>query len=315
MGAGGRLLKNIPVGTAPFGAIANSLTGRIYVVNSFYDNVNNLPPARPGTVSVIDGNTDMVIKTLNTGVYPVWAAFDPGLNKLFITNHNGGSLTVIDGNTDTVQATIGDLGSGVFGVAVDTVTHKVYVTARDTHWVSVVDGSTNTQLWGERIYTPGEPFAVAVKSGSQVYVSYRDTGLDSTPDRLAIYYAVGVHDLVADLYLGAGANAEGGMAYSTASNRLYIPESGPNPTGAVGDVAVMDAGTYAIVTRVTVAKGPFGIIADPARRRIYVGNRYSNSISVIEDLQTTPVLSVTSWRKPPVAAPVTTPFPHRDAPR
>ena len=105
------------------------------------------------------------------------------------------------------------------------------------------------------------------------------------------------------------------MAYSTASNHLYIPESGPNPAGAVGDVAVMDADSHVISSRVTVGKGPFGIMADPARWRIYVGNRYSNSISVIEDLQTTPVLSATSWPKPPVAEPVTTPFPHRDAPR
>ena len=312
---GAWLGKNIGVGIAPFGIVANTVNGHLYVGNTWHQVGMHENPGVLGTISVLDSSTNVQTRFFSTDVFPVWGAYDPGLNKAYFANHGSSSLLVIDGATDQMQTIVTGIGSGPYGVAVDTTTHKVYVTVRDTNSVVVVDGATNSRLDAERITLPGEPYGITVKPGSQIYVSYRNRTTDATPDRLAIYSAGAGHAGLADVYLGTGANAEGQIVYSSSQNRVYIPEGGPSPSTTNGDVAILDADTYAIAARVTVAKGPFGIIADPVRWRIYVGNRFSDSFSVIEDTQTMPVLSVTSWPKPPVAAPVTTPFPHRDAPR
>ena len=78
----------------------NSANSKIYVTNflpnAFYTN----------TVSVIDGSTDTVIKTINVGRDPVGITVDPYSGKLYVTNQYSNTVSVINGSNDTVIGTI-----------------------------------------------------------------------------------------------------------------------------------------------------------------------------------------------------------------
>src|SRR5262249_40350281 len=79
-----------------------------------------------------------------------------------------------------------------------------------------------------------------------------------------------------------------GVAVNTATNRVYVPNSGDNT------VAVLDGNTHATIATVGVGRLPCAIAADPLRNRIYVGNINSSDVTVLRGdtnqvIQTIPV--------------------------
>ena len=71
------------------------ITNKIYVAN-FTD----------GTVSVIDGQTDLVIKTITVGTDPMGVAVNSNNNRIYVANKSSNNVSVIDGSTDTVITTV-----------------------------------------------------------------------------------------------------------------------------------------------------------------------------------------------------------------
>ena len=57
-------------------------------------------------VLVIDGNTNEKIASIEVGINPTDAVFEPTLKKLYVTNLDSGTVSVIDTITNTVQSTI-----------------------------------------------------------------------------------------------------------------------------------------------------------------------------------------------------------------
>jgi len=106
-------VTSIDVGLGPRDASINPNTNKVYVSNQF-DN----------TVSVIDGTTDTVIKTI-TVTRPGKSAVNPNTDKIYIIS--GNNVAVIDGSTDTVLPTIPSVGSSPNSIAIDLDTNKIYV--------------------------------------------------------------------------------------------------------------------------------------------------------------------------------------------
>ncbi len=90
--------------TGPTGSIS---TNRFYVTNANNDNV-----------SVIDGLTNSVIKTIPSGISSQGVGVNPLINRIYITNTASDNVSVIDGLTNNVIATI-PVGNGPFGVGVN----------------------------------------------------------------------------------------------------------------------------------------------------------------------------------------------------
>ncbi len=82
------------------GVAVNTITNKIYVTNSL-DN----------TVSVIDGQTDSVVATINVGSGPFGVAVSRNYNKVYVANRFAGTVSVIDGATNAVTNTL-SVGAG-----------------------------------------------------------------------------------------------------------------------------------------------------------------------------------------------------------
>jgi YVTN family beta-propeller protein len=157
-------------GASPYGVAVNIVTNKAYVANL------------GGTITVIDGATNRVLTEITPGVSGAHCsavAIDPVMNLIYVTD--GGAavsgspgvpyVTVIDGSNDSVIANV-SVGTSPRGIAVNTVTHLIYVTNYLSNNVSVIDGSNKASIAVAVTLTAGvNPYAVAVNSVTNfVYV-------------------------------------------------------------------------------------------------------------------------------------------------
>lgn len=158
-------------GIKPYAAAINSVTHRVYAVNTYTN-----------SVGIINEDNNTLITTLPTGQVPAGVAVDEVLNKIYVSHYgygspNGTTVEVIDGATNGVQGTIAlgtagtcDGGCGGIGIGVNQNTHKVYVANFGSNNVSIIDGNTNTLISHVAVGT--WPLGVAVNSTTgNVYVT------------------------------------------------------------------------------------------------------------------------------------------------
>lgn len=127
----GAVTKNITVGINPFAIGVYRLDRNndfLYVTNTLSN-----------TVSVIHSNstTDVVIRNISVGNFPVGVAVDQDRNIVYVTNMRSNSLTLIDAKTNEVIKNV-SVGNLPVGVAVDPATHTVYVSNTFDNTVSVI---------------------------------------------------------------------------------------------------------------------------------------------------------------------------------
>jgi YVTN family beta-propeller protein len=168
----------VPVGSFPKGIAVSPDGKKVYVTNSWNDNVSvidtaintvisTVPVGRfpegiainpTGTrayvtnslddnVSIINTKTNDVIATVNVGINPVGVAVNPEGTKVYVTNLGnysvpGNTVSVIDTATDNVTATI-KVGQQPVGVSVSPDGAKVYVANNGEDNISVIDTATN----------------------------------------------------------------------------------------------------------------------------------------------------------------------------
>lgn len=240
-----RAANSIPVGNS---AYFSTLVGtKLYVGN--YDS-NNL--------SVIDTNTNQVIKTIPVGAGPEQTTVAG--NFLYVSNNNfgdgGNTVSVIDTTLDMVVATttVGDNPNA--SVLSGT---KVYV-ARQSGFVSVLDTKTHALLYD--IQAGGNPLS-ATLVGTELYVANYDskdiTVIDTLSDTVRTTITTGEKSPYVPLFTG---------------NKVYVLNQG------AGTVSVLDATTHAILATIAVGLSPN--YASYSQGKIYVSNSAANTLSVID---------------------------------
>lgn len=95
------------------------------------------------TVSVYNGLTLAITKTINVGLYPIGLEFNPTTKQLYVANSGGNSVSVINTVTGTVIKTI-PVGVSPSNVAINPNTNKIFVTHASTSGVYVINGATQT---------------------------------------------------------------------------------------------------------------------------------------------------------------------------
>lgn len=143
-----RVRASIPVGPQPFTVAFNARTGSLYVTD-----------LGAHTISVIDGNrcnaTDVSgcrhrPATVNVGETPGGIAVDAGTKTVYVTGESTNDVSVVDGRRCNGRTTAGcrerpvhvQAGAGARGIAVNELTHTVYVANTVDNTVSVIDGTT-----------------------------------------------------------------------------------------------------------------------------------------------------------------------------
>jgi YVTN family beta-propeller protein len=239
--------------TAPMNVGVNPTTNRIYVANY-----------ASKSVSVRDGATDTVIKTVPVGTNPCAVSVNSTTNKVYVANYGSNSVSVIDGASNLVVATP-TVGASPIAVGVNPnpTNNKVYVANYESNTVSVIDGATNGVVATVPVGTL--PHAVGVNpTTNKVYVANRGSRSVSVIDGAT-------NGVVATVAVGASPIAVG---VNPNTGKVYVANSGSN------NVSVINGADNSVAT-VPAGASPIAVGVNPTNNKVYVANLYSNNVSVI----------------------------------
>ncbi len=119
-------LGRVPVGGDPRGVAVNAEDGRVYVANSWTNDV-----------SVIEGGTLRLLATVSVGSRPLDVAVDKeGL--VYVVNADSENVAILDGETGRLR-TVVPLSLLPYGMAVDGSTGRLYVACASTNSVFVLE--------------------------------------------------------------------------------------------------------------------------------------------------------------------------------
>src|SRR5271165_449358 len=97
-------IATVPVQNDAFLIATNNSTDTVYVVNTCSTDPS-CSGTVPGTVTVINGQTNMVTATVTVGINPQYAVVNSVTNKIYVSNRRDNTVSVIDGATNTVIKT------------------------------------------------------------------------------------------------------------------------------------------------------------------------------------------------------------------
>jgi DNA-binding beta-propeller fold protein YncE len=198
--ATGNNLAGIVLGSNPNALAVNSSANMVYV-------------ATATGIVVVDGSTDLQVTTIPvlnaTGV-----AADSTRGKLYAVYQNGAtfSLAVVDATSNTVISTVA-LRSGAYGIAVNPVTNRLYITLSTAGGVQVLEGVGYTEIAYSG--TGAEPEAVAVNTvtntiyianlaGQTVTILDGSTNLGQYTRSVPSPWAIAVNEATNLIYVAGG---------------------------------------------------------------------------------------------------------------
>ncbi|WP_185827338.1 S-layer family protein [Edaphobacter aggregans] len=260
-------------GVSPYGVAVNIVTNKAYVANL------------GGTITVIDGATNRVLNELTPGVSGAHCsavAIDPVMNLIYVTD--GGAavsgspgvpyVTVIDGSNDSVIANV-RVGTSPRGVAVNPVSHLIYVTNYSSNNVSVIDGSNKASIPDATILTAGvNPYAVAVNSVTNfVYVGNQGdntiTVIDGSRNSPQYNYT-----------LSQSGSSPAAVAVNPITNKIYLAN------GQSRNVVVIQGATTTtppnVIALLTAGTDPAALAVNPITNLIYVTNGGDTTATVVD---------------------------------
>ncbi len=164
---------------------------------------------------------------------------------------------------DTTAATI-SLGSTPYGVGVNPVTNKIYV-SNTAGWVSVIDGATNKVVDNIRVGT--FPSRIGVNpTTNRIYVGNPGSGSVSVIDG-------STNMVVNEIPVGTLPKS---VVVNDKTNRIYVANSGSH------SISVIDGSTDRVATTIRVGSNPEYIGMNTLTNMIYVSSLYTDTISVID---------------------------------
>jgi YVTN family beta-propeller protein len=275
---------NIPVGNNPQFMVMNNATNKLYVTNR-----------ADGTVTIINGATNQVIKTLPVGPHPVGADVNPLTNRIYIANYGnrvGNTVSVIDGSSDQVIATV-TVQYGPILVAVNQITNKIYAVNRcatdpndcitDGSGIngsmSVIDGNTNSVTG--TVGLEQLPSVILLNEvTNKIYVG-NSCGTDPSCITNGNGNTIGTITAVDGVTLGTSVITAGkgttGMAVNPVSNEIYMTNSTDNTVTLINGVTL---GTSTLAVGVS----PADVEVNPDTYKIYVTNNGDNTLNDIDGI-------------------------------
>jgi YVTN family beta-propeller protein len=128
--AGTHEQHRVPVGAGPISIGVDTRTGRAYVVN-----------ADDGTVSVIDGDTDAVVATVDVGGHPYSIAVNSASGLAYISHTFSDQTTILDCATNAVSNF--RTGSSDL-IAIDPDRNIIYLMGYESSTLTVLDGASRS---------------------------------------------------------------------------------------------------------------------------------------------------------------------------
>lgn len=246
-----RVVATIGVGHRPEGIVANSGGTKVYVAN-----------AGSNSISVIDTDARKVINTIgNFGYSPSELAMSTNGRWIYATNPDSDNVSVIDTVSETVSSRI-RVGRRPVAITYDQARSKIYVANSDDNSVSVIDGTSSSV---EATVTVGlKPSGLAVQD-DKLYVT--NTGSNTISVVQLGSYAVTKTIDVGQMPM---------QALSGLSGWVYVS------SGNTNEVCFLYTSMEIVTKNVSVGDLPTYMAMDTPRRKLYVVNSLSDTVSVVD---------------------------------
>ena len=257
-----RATSTVAVGIEPSAIAVDSSTNKVYVVNTASSDILY------GNVTVIDGATNSTT-TIAQASNPGAIALDPAADKIFFLNNDGGaSVTEIDGTTNATTR-IGAVGFMPSTIAVNPVTHKIYVGSYQGQGITVIDAAANT--YSLVAQSPENQFsAFGVNTVTNKIYAANDGGDGS------VTVIDGATNATSVIVAGSNPSAVG---VNPVTNVVYVPSLEPN-----GSVTVVD-GQTTTTSAIAVGSEPFAVAVNPVTNKVFVVcNDANGTVAVIDGL-------------------------------
>ena len=267
------VLKSVVVPDQPWGIAYYAPENKVYVGSW-----------STGTVTVLDADTLVQIKTIPVGPNPTWV--EAAGNRIHLIAYGTNTLVVIDPATDTVvRSQHLSRTVGAWGLTYNPNLGMTYVSSRDSKTITVLD-STYTERWviAAGLSTQCEPFEMDFNPVlNRLYTVCDVEG--QLNDRVIVHQSISEGLVtVAEVVVGSagpdtpqGEDGRGGIAVHPGTGSLFVSNA-HNDT-----VSIIDGATYQVLDTVGVGNSPFGLAIDTQTQRVFVANRLSNDVSVIMD--------------------------------
>jgi len=246
----------------------DALFNRIYVA------VPNFGALPYDYLTIIDGKTDAVLKTIQIPPVAVAVAVDPVRALVYI----GGTYQDSNGVTQSQVAVVSEItekvvktisvsttpGDGILGLAANDLDGNLYVSNGCVNEVVVIS------IFGVkcRIASTGEPYGIAVNPFlNNIYVARLDGNVSVINGKTN---AITTTTLFGVSNVGIAANIVTGNVFTT--NFVGYPDNGT--VGAFNHAA-------SLLATIPVGYSPFGIDVDFGTNLVFVANTQSNTVSVI----------------------------------
>ena len=248
---------NVPVGKGPVDVLVNPATNKIYTAD-----------ARGGSITVIDGGSNLVKATIALPISPAALCVNQFNNKVYASGARSPYLAVIDGDRDSLLA-CPYLGRGcvISALCNNPASNDVYCGARDQ--VLVIDGRSN-ELKELIPVTPNH---------------FRDMCYNPANDRI---YCVGDSAPGVTVIDGATNTADAAiltgvyhhaLCWARRENRIYC--------ASPGRVTVIDCGLNKVVGTIELRdSAPNVVCYNPANRRVYCFGGVKAKRAIVIDCMT-----------------------------
>ena len=267
------VIKSVPVGQQPWGVAVNPnpAINKVYVANF-----------ASGTIHVLNATTLEEAKEIWVGPNPTFVRVNDVTNQVFVVTYGNNSVVVLDGVTDAILGTQSSGGFGAWGLAVNSVLNRVYVSNRDSGSVTTLNGANGFQVIGSQTIVPcgaigSSPYGLGFNpNNAKLYIACAPV---QSVNGAAIYSADsgGLAQRVFVAIGEGGTDGGGGLAVNTTTGNVFITNSAANTVSVIGG-----AGNLVIDT-IPVGLNPFGAGVDPGTGHVFVANRSSGDLSVFKD--------------------------------
>jgi YVTN family beta-propeller protein len=222
---------------------------------------------RSNTVSVIDSDTNTVIKNIHVRDGPRFIEALTGGSAVYVANFRSNTVSVIDSDTNTVvkNITVGDRPRFVEALAGE----AIYVANSGSNTVSVINPANNTVI--KNIEVGANPSSIH-RYGNTIFIANSDSNTVSVINPAN-------NTVIKNITVGAYP-----ISITTSMNAVYVANSESNT------VSVINPANNTVIKNITVGASPGSIYG--FGDTIYVANGESNTVSVINQANNTVIKNI-----------------------
>lgn len=215
-----------------------------------------------GNITIFNSSLNLT-NTIKTGSAVSLGCYNDQSNKVYFVE-NGEYLYILDGATSNVIDEY-PLGNKIRDIQYNSFNNKVYISTVGNN-VIPIDGNTNQILTSEILNLGNFASKLFISSNNKLYASS--------------YNSIYIYNLYTSQLLNTISNTGGWSSAITeniAEGRVFFTMSSQDK------VLVIDGSTNNISSQINVGDSPSDIIYNPANESIYVANRASSTVQIIEN--------------------------------